>query len=85
MLGSSKGCMMGALHHYVTNGSLGKYSPMNANLGLLPGMKRTKGMSKKDKKAEQVKRAREVFSEYFGVARRAISKFNFLKLFFPDE
>ena len=42
-----KGCMMGALHHYVTNSSLGKYSPMNANLGLLPGMKRTKGMSKR--------------------------------------
>jgi methylenetetrahydrofolate--tRNA-(uracil-5-)-methyltransferase len=59
-----KGCMIGALHNYVTMGNLGKYSPMNANLGLLPGMKREKGMSKADKKAAQVKKANEVFKEF---------------------
>ena len=46
--------MIGALLSYVTDGTLGKYSPMNANLGLLPGMKREKGMSKADKKAAHV-------------------------------
>ena len=46
--------MIGALLSYVTDGTLGKYSPMNANLGLLPGEAR-KGMSKADKKAAQVK------------------------------
>ena len=60
-----KGCMIGALLSYVTDGTLGKYSPMNANLGLLPGMKREKGMSKADKKAAQVKLANTVFTEFF--------------------
>ena len=59
-----KGCMLGALHNYITEGGLAKYSPMNANLGLLPGMKREKGMSKADKKAAQVKLANKVFTEF---------------------
>lgn len=59
-----KGCVLGSLHNYVTVGTLGKYAPMNANLGLLPGMKREKGMSKADKKAAQVKLANEVFTEF---------------------
>ena len=61
-----KGCMMGALLNYVTNGNLGKFSPMNANLGLLPPIKREKGMSKSDKKVAQVKRANVVFNEFRG-------------------
>lgn len=60
-----KGCMVGALLDYVTVASPnGKFAPMNINLGLLPGMKREKGMSKADKKIAQVEKARGVFESY---------------------
>ena len=56
-----KGCMIGALLSYVTDGTLGKYSPMNVTI--LPGMKREKNV-KADKKAAQVKLANTVFTGF---------------------
>ncbi len=56
--------MLGALLSYVTKGPKGKFSPMNANLGLLPGIEKRKGVSKADRKQEQCRRAGEVFLQY---------------------
>jgi methylenetetrahydrofolate--tRNA-(uracil-5-)-methyltransferase len=59
-----KETMIGALHDYVVNGGLHKYSPMNANLGLLPTIKKQKGLSKPERKAMQCEQSRNVFEEY---------------------
>ena len=56
-----KNCMIGALLNYVTEGSLGPFQPMNANLGLLPSIAKQRGVSKVDRKAVQCNRANEVF------------------------
>jgi methylenetetrahydrofolate--tRNA-(uracil-5-)-methyltransferase len=58
--------MIGALAHYVTQGPLGDFSPMNANLGLLPPVERRRGESKADKKVRQVGHAAAAFSQYLG-------------------
>jgi methylenetetrahydrofolate--tRNA-(uracil-5-)-methyltransferase len=65
--------MIGALASYVTQGPLGDFSPMNANLGLLPAVDRRKGESKADKKARQVGNAATAFSQYLGRAPGALS------------
>lgn len=60
--------MIGALHHYVTQGSLGDYQPMNTNFGLLPPLLPTgsaKKIPKHEKKGLQVQRALSDFSDYF--------------------
>lgn len=59
-----EGTLLGSLANYVTKGCHGKYAPMNANLGLLPGVKRKKGMSKADKKVKQCQLAQEAFEQY---------------------
>ena len=56
--------VLGALHRYVTLGGLGDFAPMNANLGLLPPLKRAKGESKKDRKARQCFNAMTSFDTY---------------------
>lgn len=58
--------VLGALVRYVTRGGLGEFQPMNANLGLLPPLDRTRGESKADKKARQCQLAAVAFSEYLG-------------------
>ena len=57
-------CMLGALLAYVTKGNLGKYAPMNANLGLLSPVEVDRKASKNDRKTLQIKRANEAFSDY---------------------
>ena len=59
-----QGTVMGALAHYVSFGGNGKFSPMNANLGLLPGIPKTKGQSKSDRKKLQCERAKDLFETY---------------------
>ena len=56
--------MLGALHNYVTSGPLGDYQPMNANLGLLPPMPKSKGVSKADRKASQVAKSWSEFAAW---------------------
>lgn len=56
--------IIGALYRYITEGGLGDYQPMNANLGLLPGMPRQKNMSKAQRKALQCGAARAAFAPY---------------------
>jgi methylenetetrahydrofolate--tRNA-(uracil-5-)-methyltransferase len=58
------GTMLGALYHYITEGALGEFQPMNANLGLLPPLPRGKGQSKLDRKAAQCALARAEFAAY---------------------
>ncbi len=57
-------CLLGALWVYITKGNLGKYAPMNANLGLLAPVEVDRKASKSDRKSLQIKRANEVFSDY---------------------
>lgn len=66
-----KTTMIGALANYVTQGTLGDYSPMNTNLGLLPPLERRRGETKVDKKARQCLAAREAFVAYVRGAERA--------------
>jgi methylenetetrahydrofolate--tRNA-(uracil-5-)-methyltransferase len=56
--------MIGALLNYVTVGPLGPYQPMNANLGLLSPIPKQKGLSKADRKAQQVQAAWTSFSQW---------------------
>ncbi len=56
--------MLGALHSYVTEGVLGEYQPMNANLGLLPSIAKQRGISKADRKAKQVSLAWQEFQSW---------------------
>ncbi|MEZ4742580.1 MAG: methylenetetrahydrofolate--tRNA-(uracil(54)-C(5))-methyltransferase (FADH(2)-oxidizing) TrmFO [Bdellovibrionota bacterium] len=56
--------MMGGLYTYITAGCLGKFAPMNANLGLLPSLKRSKKISKAEKKQVQCTLAYEKFSQW---------------------
>lgn len=57
--------MLGSLHHYVTQGPLGEYQPMNANLGLLAPIAKQRGISKADRKAQQVHHAWRAFEAWF--------------------
>lgn len=59
-----KHSMIGALHHYITQGCLGPYAPMNTNLGLLPTIVKTKGQSKDARKERQCQSARDEFRNY---------------------
>ncbi len=59
-----KGTMMGALLDYVTTGGLGKFQPMNANMGLLPAVPKTRGVAKADRRDRQANLARQVFDNY---------------------
>ncbi len=59
-----KGTLLGALASYVTEGGLGEFQPMNANLGLLAPIPKQKGRSKIERKALQAEAARECFAEY---------------------
>lgn len=59
-----KHTMLGALYSYVTEGVLGDYQPMNANLGLLPTIAKQRGISKADRKAKQVAAAWSEFESY---------------------
>ncbi|MCX6127573.1 MAG: methylenetetrahydrofolate--tRNA-(uracil(54)-C(5))-methyltransferase (FADH(2)-oxidizing) TrmFO [Proteobacteria bacterium] len=59
------GTILGALYSYITEGGLGEFQPMNANLGLLPPLPRGRGQSKQDRKAAQCALARSVFDDYF--------------------
>lgn len=63
-----KTTMLGALGHYVTQGGLGDFQPMNANLGLLPPMERKRGETKADRKARQCATAREAFAQHLSPA-----------------
>lgn len=64
-------CMIGALKHYVTQGGLGDFQPMNTNLGLLPTVPKRRGMSKADRKSEQARLCRETFRRYLGIRPEA--------------
>ena len=57
-------CVLGALYHYVTMGNLGKYAPMNANLGLLPPVESATRLIKADRKMLQVNRAKVEFAKF---------------------
>ncbi len=59
-----QGTILGALKAYVTEGSLGEFQPMNANLGLLPAIPKVRGQSKIERKARQALEAREKFAVY---------------------
>ena len=56
--------MMGALHDHVINGSKGEFQPMNANLGLLPTIPKTRGVGKPERKKRQCDRAWDSFLGY---------------------
>lgn len=57
-------CVLGALHNYVTMGNLGKYAPMNANLGLLPPVESETRLMKSDRKMAQIHRAQREFARF---------------------
>ena len=56
--------MLGSLVNYITVGPLGDYSPMNANLGLLPAILKVRGKGKKDRQAEKVSKAWQSFEAW---------------------
>jgi methylenetetrahydrofolate--tRNA-(uracil-5-)-methyltransferase len=56
--------MLGALLNYVTDGVQGKFSPMNANLGLLPTIEKKRGSSKGERKKKQCEFAEGDFLQY---------------------
>ncbi|HYX38306.1 MAG TPA: methylenetetrahydrofolate--tRNA-(uracil(54)-C(5))-methyltransferase (FADH(2)-oxidizing) TrmFO [Oligoflexus sp.] len=58
------GTIIGALYQYITEGGLGDFQPMNANLGLLPSLPKQRGMGKPQRKALQCARSREIFAAY---------------------
>ena len=58
------GTMLGALLGHVINGGLGKFAPMNANLGLLPHIERSRKMGKAERKLQQCERAEANFSAW---------------------
>jgi len=58
------GTIIGALYRYITEGGLGDFQPMNANLGLLPGLPKQRGMGKPQRKALQCAGSRKVFAGY---------------------
>ena len=58
------GTLTGALLRYVTLGCKGHFSPMNANLGLLPPVDRIKGEKKNERKARQCRISAEQFRHY---------------------
>jgi methylenetetrahydrofolate--tRNA-(uracil-5-)-methyltransferase len=58
------GTMLGALHSHVVKGGLGKFAPMNANLGLLPHIERNRKMSKVDRKLLQCETAEANFLDW---------------------
>lgn len=58
-------CILGALLDYVTFGNLGRYEPMNANLGLLPKVSiQGKKLPKHERKKFQCQTARTNFDTY---------------------
>jgi methylenetetrahydrofolate--tRNA-(uracil-5-)-methyltransferase len=65
-----KSTMLGALGHYVTQGGLGEFQPMNANLGLVPPMERARGEAKADRKARQCAAARAAFAQHVSECAR---------------
>ncbi len=60
--------VMGALVRYVNEGFRGEFSPMNANLGLLPPIPKTKAFRKADRQAMQCRNAREAMQAYLGMS-----------------
>lgn len=56
--------MLGSLLNFVRMGLNGDYQPMNANLGLLPGITRRKGQKKADIKMEKCSKAFEALDEW---------------------
>ncbi len=59
-----KHTMMGALLAYVCEGGLGEYSPMNANLGLLPAITNLGIKGKQERRLAQIHRAEAAFSDF---------------------
>lgn len=68
--GPPKGTLMGGLLDYIVHGSLGKFQPMNANMGLLPGIQKRKGMKKPAIKDEKCRRAKDLFDLWFAAHAR---------------
>lgn len=60
-----EGTILGALSQYVTKGCNGPFQPMNANLGLLPGLPKVRGQSKEQRREKQCDISREAFDRYF--------------------
>jgi methylenetetrahydrofolate--tRNA-(uracil-5-)-methyltransferase len=60
-----KDTMIGALLDYVTHGTAGPFTPMNCNMGLLPAMPKTRGVSKTDRRLKQYQAAIAKFDAYF--------------------
>jgi len=56
--------IIGALAKYVTEGPLGPFQPMNANLGLLPPIQKQRGVSKQDRHAQQIAAAQAAFEGF---------------------
>jgi len=56
--------IIGALHRYVTQGGLGPFQPMNANLGLLPPVEKRRGQSKVERKQLQCGKSRDAFQAW---------------------
>lgn len=58
------GTMMGALLNHVVRGNRGEFTPMNANLGLLPTVAKERGVGKAERKSKQCQKAWQVFETY---------------------
>lgn len=56
--------MIGALAHYVTEGGLGEFQPMNCNFGLLPPVDKIRHETKNDRKIRQCAIARRNFDSW---------------------
>lgn len=59
-----KSTMIGALAHYVVEGGLGDFQPMNCNFGLLPSWERDRKQTKQNRKAQQCVVARATFGTW---------------------
>ena len=61
--------MSGALLAHVTTEPIEEYHPMNANTGLLPVVRKTRGETKVDRRTRQIRLAKSNFDHYMGEIR----------------
>jgi methylenetetrahydrofolate--tRNA-(uracil-5-)-methyltransferase len=67
------GTVLGALFRYVTEGTNGKYAPMNANFGLMPEIPKVRGVSKKQRRQSQCENSQRTFISYLSQLQETLS------------
>ena len=61
------GTIIGSLVNYICEGSVSKFTPINANLGLLEPAGKRRGENKLDRKMRQCNHCRGIFDKYLSL------------------